>query len=214
MTYDEALKIVKEQTIPSLKGSGGGGHVEALEILLDDLKRWQECSARQDHELDLLQIGLQATADHRAKVEAERDALRAEVRDVTVVADENFDRAEKAEAALREILHAEQWADVVSIIDAALRDTAHIFDADRSYVEGMNGYPCATCGEYESNPKHHAPSEGRDFSWFRGSVDKELVKKLMDMRARARGSSEARWKSERINRHAGRDTAPAEEGKP
>ena len=30
-------------------------------------------------------------------------------------------RAEKAEAALREILHAEQWADVVSIIDAALR---------------------------------------------------------------------------------------------
>ena len=76
MTYDEALKIVKEQTIPSLKGSGGGGHVEALEILLDDLKRWQECSARQDHELDLLQIGLQATADHRARVEAERDALR------------------------------------------------------------------------------------------------------------------------------------------
>ena len=95
-----------------------------------------------------------------------------------------------------------------------LRDTAHIFDADRSYVEGMNGYPCATCGEYESNPKHHAPSEERDFSWFRGSVDKELVKKLMDMRARARGSSEARWKSERINRHTGRDTAPAEEGKP
>jgi len=33
-----------------------------------------------------------------AVLEAERDALRAEVRDVTVVADENFDRAEKAEA--------------------------------------------------------------------------------------------------------------------
>jgi len=33
-------------------------------------------------------------------------------------------RAAEAEAALRAILHAEQWADVVSIIDAALCDPA------------------------------------------------------------------------------------------
>jgi hypothetical protein len=72
--------------------------------------------------------------------EAERDALRVEVaaaKDGQIEAlRENVDlRAEvgrsqpailalTAEAALRAIPHAEQWADVVAIIDDALRDTA------------------------------------------------------------------------------------------
>ena len=34
MTPDEAVRIVRQQTIPALAGSGGGGHVEALRTVL------------------------------------------------------------------------------------------------------------------------------------------------------------------------------------
>jgi hypothetical protein len=34
MQLEEALKIVTEQTIPALERSGGGGHAEALKVLV------------------------------------------------------------------------------------------------------------------------------------------------------------------------------------
>lgn len=38
MTPDDAVRIVRTQTIPSLAGSGGHGHVEALEQVLLQLE--------------------------------------------------------------------------------------------------------------------------------------------------------------------------------
>ncbi len=37
MNLDEAVKIVREQMIPALRGLGSSGHVEALELLLAEV---------------------------------------------------------------------------------------------------------------------------------------------------------------------------------
>jgi hypothetical protein len=39
MNVAEAVKVVREQTIPGLRGSGGDGHAQALETVLAHLER-------------------------------------------------------------------------------------------------------------------------------------------------------------------------------
>jgi len=103
----EAVRIVREQTIPALAGSGGGGHVAALEAVLSALSRRSEeweavVAALGPHAHPGLSpsgsvaevvVKLDATTDKLSSVtedylkernaataaEAERDALRAEV---------------------------------------------------------------------------------------------------------------------------------------
>ncbi len=42
MRIDQALRVVREQTIPALRGSGGDGHAEAIEAVLAQLAEARE----------------------------------------------------------------------------------------------------------------------------------------------------------------------------
>ena len=39
MNLDEAIRVVRDQTIPALRGSGGDGHADALEVVLSEVER-------------------------------------------------------------------------------------------------------------------------------------------------------------------------------
>ena len=63
MELTEAVRIVREQTIPALAGSGGCGHVAALGTVLAALEQAQPCTHMEGYV---------------ERLEAERDALQAE----------------------------------------------------------------------------------------------------------------------------------------
>jgi len=114
-------------------------------------------------------------------------------------------RIEKAEAALRRIsqqkLGEETWDDLLAVATgcieearAALRDTAPAEEPEavgllkRWRAHAGEGFQDVISVRYLTNETDAflalpAPAEEpkRDFSWFRGSVDKELLQKLVDM---------------------------------
>ena len=65
------------------------------------------------------------------------------------------ERAEQVEEALRAILHAEQWADVVSIIDAALRDTAPA--EERHWQDDADPNPGRAQAAYQTRVEREKP---------------------------------------------------------
>jgi hypothetical protein len=77
MTIDEAVRIVREQTIPALRGSGGDGHADAIEAVL----------AGSEVLAEKLSLMTEDYIKHRnalERAETERDELRAEAVEATL----------------------------------------------------------------------------------------------------------------------------------
>ncbi len=71
MDFDEALRVVRSQTIPALRGSGGDGHAEAIERVLLELKRLE-------HDCETLRrLGVQAEARLLRVVDLAESEIRA-----------------------------------------------------------------------------------------------------------------------------------------
>jgi len=103
----EAVRIVREQTIPALAGSGGGGHVAALGAVLAALEQAQAYAARGWSEAvavgDIARDELRRSAE-LGTLAAERGAALALARDVAGGAQQ---RVADLEAALLDAAHQE-----------------------------------------------------------------------------------------------------------
>jgi hypothetical protein len=79
MTIDEAVRIVREQTIPALRGSGGDGHAAAVEAIADALVEREE-RARVFYRAD----GTFALLSSEAEVIERRKAAAVEIAELQV----------------------------------------------------------------------------------------------------------------------------------
>jgi len=109
-------------------GTGGGLTCASLRCKSPSVEAtWEAKDAERDALREKLAleselVDLHAGGATRAENEVMR--LRAETADLWNKWSDAEEKRDKVEATLRAILHAEQWADVVSIIDAALCDPA------------------------------------------------------------------------------------------
>ena len=119
MRLDEAIRVVRDQTIPALRGSGGDGHAEALEVILSEVERLKvvEADARSDD----------GCSGDGYRLGQEVLTLRAEVK-----------RLKGLNLEQRKTL---DWLGVPTL--KAKLEQAEV--ALQSWAQGEKGYQCAAC---------------------------------------------------------------------
>ena len=124
--YEEGMAALKADLATARsKWAQAGALLEASGALLEATQAERDTLLVTLSELRADRDGAEKTlAEFRGMYERSIEQHRQSTQESIRAEETQRSRADKAESALRAILHAEQWADVVAIIDAALRDTA------------------------------------------------------------------------------------------